>query len=294
MNHRINFDTFFNSAPPTAILRANVPDFTVIDINKAFLDTSGTKPSDILGRGIFEAFPENPKDPNSKNNIEALRNSLTETVLNKNKTELPLQRYDIPIRGTKEFDTRYWQAINSPILGKDGEVEFIVHVTTDITKAIMLAKKERISFEVADRKRRELHTLFMEAPGAICILSGPTFIFDLVNPTFQDIFPGRELLGKPVLEALPEMRQHPLIEVLKTVYDKQETFEGKEVLTRLARHTEGPVEDIYWNFIYKPRCDFNGKVDGILVFAHEVTDQVVSEKRAQEIERQLKLALERK
>ncbi|WP_207531753.1 PAS domain-containing protein [Desertivirga arenae] len=282
--NRFDFEDFFNAAPPTVILRANVPDFTVIDINRAFLEVSGAKPSDILGKGIFEVFPENPKDSNSKKNLEALRNRLIETVLNKNKTELPLQKYDIPIRGTKEFDIRYWQASNSPILGEDGEVEFIVHVTTDITKAIVLAKKERISFEVAEGKRRELHTLFMEAPGAICILSGPTFVFELVNPTFQGILPGRDLLGKPVLEALPEMGQHPLIEVLKTVYEKQETFEGKEVLTRISRHADEPVGNIYWNFIYKPRFDYKGNVDGIMVFAHDVTEQVVSRKKLQEIE----------
>ncbi|WP_256010358.1 ATP-binding protein [Desertivirga xinjiangensis] len=269
------------SAPPTIVLKPDTPSFTIIYGNPAYLKVTGTNPGDIVGLGLFEAFPENPDDLET-GSVQALKNSLIECVLKKSETSLPTQRYDIPVRGTNSFETRYWRAFNNPVIDADGNIKYIIHTTVDITDAFELARKERIATEVAELKTKELHSLFMEAPGAICIVKGADFVFELVNPTYQIIFPGRSLLGKSILEALPEMDGHPLMDILSKVYLKGETFEGKEVLTVLARHEGSEPEDIYWNFIYKPRYNGDGVIDGILVFAYEVTEQVKARKRAEE------------
>lgn len=283
-------EKFLQLAPPTLIIQ---PDsaFTILYANSAFYSVTGSKPIDLIGKSFIDAFPENPGDMESEN-FKTVRKSFEECVNTKIQTDLPTQKYDIPIRGTDKFDTRYWQALNTPVLNPDGRVEYIVHVTIDITGVFKLAKKEHIAFEVSETKRHELHTLLMEAPGAICILEGPEFIYELVNPTYQSIFPGRKLLKKPLIEALPEMVDHPLINVLKNVYSNGETYEGKEVLTRVARQENSSPEDIYWTFIYKPRYDFKKNIDGILVFGYEVTEQVLSKRKVQESEERLKLAVE--
>jgi two-component system sensor histidine kinase VicK len=127
-----------------------------------------------------------------------------------------------------------------------------------------------------ERQRDRLKRFFLQAPAGICILDGPDFVFELVNPSYQQLFPNRDLLGKPLLEALPELKDQPIPYILRDVYTSGNTFEGKELLAPMARTEGGPIEDRYFNFIYQARQDEKGTIDGILVFVIEVTDGVMA------------------
>lgn len=131
-------------------------------------------------------------------------------------------------------------------------------------------------------ERERLKRFFLQAPAGICVLGGPDLIFELVNPRYQQLFPGRELMGKPMLAAVPEVRGAPIWDVLQDVYQTGNTFEGNELLIPLARTEEGPVEDRYFNFIYQARHDAGGQVDGILVFVIEVTETVRTKQKIEQ------------
>ncbi|WP_139925610.1 PAS domain-containing protein [Hymenobacter sp. DG01] len=150
---------------------------------------------------------------------------------------------------------------------QDGQVAGFYSMVLDIT-AQVAAQQE------AERQRLLLHTLFMEAPAPIVILDGPTFVYQLVNPAYQHIFPERELLGRPLVEAFPEVKDTSFIDILEQVYRTGEAFVAQELPLMLARHEGGPLEEMYWTFTYQARRNLEGAVDGILAFAHEVTDQV--------------------
>lgn len=150
---------------------------------------------------------------------------------------------------------------------QDGQVVGAVAVVNDVT-ALVEARQE------AERQQQLLHQLFMEAPAPIVILDGPEFVYQLVNPAYQRIFPGRHLLGKPLRHALPETVDTLVYEVLEQVYSSGETAVFQEVPLQLARYEDGPLQQIFWTFTYQARRNADGAVDGILVFAHEVTDQV--------------------
>ncbi|SHJ53661.1 PAS domain S-box-containing protein [Hymenobacter daecheongensis DSM 21074] len=126
----------------------------------------------------------------------------------------------------------------------------------------------------AERQGERLNTLFMQAPAPIVILDGPTLVYQLVNPAYQQIFPGRVLLGRPLLEALPELAGTLIPNLLQEVFQTGETRVAQEMPVLLARHEGGPLEEIYWTFTCQPRRDAQGTVDGVLAIAHEVTDQV--------------------
>ncbi|MBX0293090.1 PAS domain-containing protein [Hymenobacter sp. HSC-4F20] len=149
----------------------------------------------------------------------------------------------------------------------EGQVLGAYAVVSDVT-SLVEARQE------AERQRQLLHQLFLEAPAPIVILDGPDFIYQLVNPAYQRIFPGRELRGKPLREALPEVAGTFIDEVLEQVYHTGETAVFQELPLQLARTAGGPLEEIFWTFTYQARRNAEGEVDGILVFAHEVTDQV--------------------
>ena len=143
----------------------------------------------------------------------------------------------------------------------------------------------------ASGQTERLKRFFMQAPAGICILDGPNFVFELVNPPYQKLFPGRQLTGNPLFEALPELKDHLIYDILKNVYKTGNTFEGKELLVPMAREVNGPVEDRYFTFIYQARYDATGKVDGIMVFAFEVTEAVLVRQKEKENEERFRFLL---
>ena len=160
----------------------------------------------------------------------------------------------------------------------------------DLNKELESRVAERTAdFETAKKdtetQRERLYRLLMEAPAGICIASGPDLVFELINPLYQQFFPGRHLLNKPVLEAIPEIKDQPIYDVLKNVYATGKPFEGRELLVPMAREENGTIEDRFFNFIYQPRYNTIGVIDGIMVFAYEVTDEINTRKKTEENEK---------
>lgn len=124
-----------------------------------------------------------------------------------------------------------------------------------------------------------LYSLFMQAPALICVLRGPDLVFDLVNPLYQSLFPKRELLGRPIREALPELEGQGFFELLDRVYASGEPFTGKEVPASLDRHGTGVLQEGFFDFTYQ-RMLFGDAGAGVIVFGLEVTDQVLARREA--------------
>ncbi|QCR21576.1 PAS domain-containing protein [Pontibacter sp. SGAir0037] len=141
----------------------------------------------------------------------------------------------------------------------------------------------------SERQRKRIENLFMQAPAAICILRGPDLVYELVNPSYQQLFPNRVLLHKPLLEALPEIADNLVYKTFKQVYETGHTHEEKGLLIPLARPEDGLMEDRYFNYVQQARRNENGEIDGILVFAFETTEQVKAQKISEESAKQLRL-----
>ena len=127
-----------------------------------------------------------------------------------------------------------------------------------------------------ERQRRQWHELFMRAPASICIFYGSEWVYEFVNLGYQAMFPGRALLDKRLVDALPEVADQPFIAILHRVYDTGEPFEASEVLVPLARTEDGPIEDIYFDLTYQARRNESGKIDGFVTYAYDVTAQVLA------------------
>ncbi|MBW3544564.1 MAG: PAS domain S-box protein, partial [Bacteroidetes bacterium] len=134
----------------------------------------------------------------------------------------------------------------------------------------------------AEHERARLERFLTEAPAVICILSGPDLVFEFTNPMYQRMFPERKMLGMPLLEAMPELANQQVLYMVKQAYETGETSVGKEVPVTFASHEGGPLQDKYFTFIYQPRYNATGKVDGIMVFAFDVTDQVQARRVVEE------------
>lgn len=336
------FQILFNHlTEPRVVVKADAPDFTVIACNAQYRMVSNTVGIDIIGRSMREIHGLDSADINSDHIIQE---ALNQTIATKETVKLAAVRYDIPNADNTKTEQSWWQAEYIPIIGTNGEVEYVMVTTHNITgqiigrKALKRAKQQKLVLQreqalneelaiankalkqsqenlaklnneletrvasrtaellavqaEAETQRDRLKRFFMQAPAGICILDGPNLVFELINPPYQQLFPSRDLLGKPLLQAIPEIKGQPIWDILQNVYQTGETFEGDELFIPLAKYENGPVENRYFNFIYQARLDAQSHVDGILVFVFEVTETVLVKQKVEESEKRLRFLLD--
>ncbi|MDO7853798.1 PAS domain-containing protein [Hymenobacter convexus] len=148
-----------------------------------------------------------------------------------------------------------------------------------------LAEQAYQTYQQAETQRATYHNLFMQAPAMICILRGPEHKYDFVNPVYQQIFPHRELLGRTVAEALPEVKDQGIIDILDKVYQTGETFHAHELPLQLERDASQELRVSYFNFTYQ-QFQEQGRPAGIMVFAYEVTDLVRARQALEKLRKQ--------
>ena len=128
-----------------------------------------------------------------------------------------------------------------------------------------------------------VRNLFMQAPAVICVLRGPQHIYELANAMYLQLIGNRDIVGKPVSEALPELEGTGIFELLDEVYKTGEPFIGNEMPVTLQR-ASGKLEEGFFNFIYQASRNEAGDIDGILVHGVEVTEQVLARRKIEESE----------
>ncbi len=184
-------------------------------------------------------------------------------------------------------ETRFFHTIKTPIFDTNGNVVQIVGVSRDITERRQVQEALSDALASAEAARSELQRVFIQAPAAIQTSRGPNHVIDTANPLYVQLVGKRDLIGKPVREAFPELEGQGFFELLDQVYTSGEPFVGKEMRALFDRNGDGNLEESFWNFVYQPLLDADGKVYGLMTHAVEVTEQVHSrqeiEKKAEEL-----------
>ena len=117
----------------------------------------------------------------------------------------------------------------------------------------------------------------LEAPVAIMVLKGRDYLVEIANDTYLEIVDrGKNFLGKPIFESLPELKTQGVKELLDSVMQSGVPYHGNELEIHMHRNKKR-VQGFY-NFVYRPLRGEEGIITGIIVVANEVTDQVLSQK----------------
>jgi signal transduction histidine kinase/DNA-binding response OmpR family regulator len=122
-----------------------------------------------------------------------------------------------------------------------------------------------------------LSELFSEAPSLMAVLRGPDHVFELANPAYMTLVGERDIIGKPLREALPEIADQGFIELLDRVRSTGQPYRGTGVKVRLARSGGEMLEERALDFVYQPIVDGEGTVSGVFVEGTDVTDRVRGE-----------------
>jgi PAS domain-containing protein len=131
--HANLFRKAFEATPhPYALL---TPSMKIVGANAAYLTATMTRQTELLGRDIFEVFPDNPETPEA-NGVCNLRKSFARVLGSNCPDIMPLQRHDI-CRPDRIFQERWWELINIPIFGDDGDLIMLMHCATDVTGRVL-------------------------------------------------------------------------------------------------------------------------------------------------------------
>jgi PAS domain S-box-containing protein len=139
---RPDFQVLFESAPGLYLVLT--PNLKIVAVSDAYLRATMTRRARILGKGIFEVFPDNPNDP-SATGVRNLRTSLERVLQNGVSDTMAIQKYDIRKPGAEGggFEERHWSPFNTPVFGPDKHVAYIIHRVEDVTEFVRL-KQQRI------------------------------------------------------------------------------------------------------------------------------------------------------
>lgn len=142
-----------------------------------------------------------------------------------------------------------------------------------------------------DEERKALQEIFQQTPLPIAIIHGDGLVFEMANPTYIRVVGGRKIVGKPLLEALPELEGQGFDQLLREVMATDQAYIGHEYPAKLNRSGTGQSEETYWTFIYAPLKNHLGKSDRVLIVASEVTEQVLARRKVEKLAAELQVEL---
>jgi signal transduction histidine kinase/FixJ family two-component response regulator len=172
--------------------------------------------------------------------------------------------------------------------------ELVARVESHLQRAHALASERRATTErehvlaAVNAERARLRELLAQAPAAIAVFRGPDHVYELTNPPYLRFIGGRDVIGKTIREALPELEGQGVFELLDEVYRTGEPKVMKELGVMLDADGDGVPEEIFFNFVYQPirNDDEGGGTSGIFVQAVDVTEQVRARRAAESMQRE--------
>jgi PAS domain S-box-containing protein len=159
-----DFRSIFYATPSPYLVLSS--ELIIVAVNQAYLEATSTVREQLIGRAMFDAFPDNPDDPEASG-VANLHASLQRVLRDKRADTMAIQKYDIRVQGPDgvRFEERYWSPVNTPVFGADGEVSHIVHCVEDVTEfvrakahaASMVSKigDQALEIDIANRRLRE-------------------------------------------------------------------------------------------------------------------------------------------
>jgi signal transduction histidine kinase/PAS domain-containing protein len=177
----------------------------------------------------------------------------------------------------------------SPILDESGGIGGLFCACTEET-AMVLAERERDRLLLqVESERARLSDAFAQSPSFLAILRGPQHVFEFANERYYQLAGHRNLIGKPVRHAVPEVEGQGFFEMLDRVYATGEPFVGTGLPIMFQRQPGRALERAYVSFVFQPMRDADRVITGILVHGVDITDR----KRAEDAINSEKQVLEK-
>ena len=151
----LDFRALFEAAPGLYLVLS--PDLTIVGASDAYLSATMTERAAIVGRGLFEVFPDNPDEPGASG-VTNLAASLGRVLRLRRADAMALQKYDVR-RPDGQFEERYWAPLNTPVLDAAGAVRWIIHRVEDVSDVVRLQREDEVRGAYLQEQKRVIHQL---------------------------------------------------------------------------------------------------------------------------------------
>jgi PAS domain S-box-containing protein len=286
MSSPIDFKAVFERISTPYMLMDH--ELTIIEMNPAYIAVTGRAREDIQGRYLFDAFPAQGESR------RLLEESLLRTRDTGETDVIAMIHYAIPGPDGEGFEDRYWSATHTYVPTEDGR-GYILQNTQDITElrrlkdaafrpeapptTTMLGDSVLRRVETLQSQSVQIRRLFMRAPSFVAVLRGPNHVFDFANDAYLRLIGRHDIVGRPLVEVLPEIESQGFVRLLDDVRRSGEPFLGRELSVMLAREKGAPPEERFLDFIYQPIVEADGSVSGVFVEGSDMTDRVLANQR---------------
>ncbi|QNF33557.1 PAS domain-containing protein [Adhaeribacter swui] len=147
--------------------------------------------------------------------------------------------------------------------------------------------------EELKRQDKKLQRILSLAPAHFCLVKGPDLIIDFATPGIQRLFGNRACVGLPIAVAWPEIEEQGLTRLMEQVYTNAEPLAFEEIKVLVDRNNNGQLQEGYFNITYQPFREGQDTVEGVLIMALEVTNQVLAKRQTELLTEQLRAEKER-
>ncbi|HSJ26195.1 MAG TPA: ATP-binding protein [Longimicrobiales bacterium] len=184
------------------------------------------------------------------------------------------------------LEDAYFTFSYSPVPTETGDVGGVLinalETTQQVRARAVHAERDRL-LEALDLERARLEYVFQQAPSFLAVLRGPDHVFELANDAYYQLIGERDLIGRPIREALPEVMDQGFADLLDSVRESGEPFIGREVSVLLAVEPGEPPQERFVDFVYLPILEPDGSRSGVIAHGYDVTEQVHARRQVEQL-----------
>lgn len=270
------FVTLANSMPQ--IVWTAHPDGRLDYFNQVWFDYSGTTYEDNKDNGWASSVHEEDRPQTASNWESSLRSG-------------SIYENEFRLR-SKSGEYRWFVARAVPTRDESGNIIKWYGTNTDIHSSKTLAQKLTAATQALEAEKLKFQTIFKDSSTSMAILKGENFVYEVANQSYIELFNNRDLIGKPFLEALPELVDQEFPKLARSVFETGVPYIEREAVAFLRRTDTGDLEMRNFDQSYTLMSDQSGNPYGVFIHAQEVTDRVVARRSLEETMERLNLALE--
>lgn len=182
----------------------------------------------------------------------------------------------LPIWRNGRLEEVYWTYSYSAAYDDEGNVAGALVVVQETTAQVRLRKQLEL-------ERSRLAYAFEQAPSFVAVLRGPPFVFEFVNEAYRNLVGGRDVIGKTLFEALPDIQGQGFDKLLENVVATGEPYVGREIPVTLQHQPDAQHIQRYLDIVYFPIVEVDGSRSGVIAHGVDLTEQVVARREVERL-----------